>query len=65
MTDTPAPKARRGFAAMPLERRRQFARMGGSAVPADKRSFSKDRDLAAIAGAKGGSASRRGSKVEA
>lgn len=50
----------RGFAAMSPERRREIARKGGASVPADKRSFSKDRDLAASAGKKGGSSSHGG-----
>ena len=49
------PPRPRGFAAMTPERRSEISRMGGAAVPADKRSFSKDRELAAIAGAVGGS----------
>lgn len=52
----------RGFAAMDPERRREVARKGGASVPAAKRSFSKDRDLAATAGAKGGSSSRGGGR---
>ena len=59
--DTPK-KSRRGFAAMLPERRREIARMGGAAVPADKRSFTKDRDLAATAGKAGGSVSRGGGR---
>lgn len=53
MSDT-TPKQRRGFAAMDAETRRRIAAKGGASVPADKRSFSKDRDLAATAGRKGG-----------
>jgi general stress protein YciG len=51
-------KAKRGFAAMDPERRREIARKGGASVPADKRSYSKDRELAAKAGAMGGKAYR-------
>lgn len=47
----------RGFASMDPERQREIARKGGSSVPADKRSFSQDRQLAAVAGKKGGEAS--------
>ena len=47
-------KSRRGFAAMSPEKRSEIARMGGLAVPAEKRSFSTDRSLAAAAGRKGG-----------
>lgn len=52
-------KSRRGFAAMDPERRREIAAKGGAAVPAEKRSFSQCRDLAASAGRAGGSASPR------
>jgi len=54
--------ARRGFAAMNPERRREIARKGGASVPSEKRSFAKDRDLAATAGRKGGEASRGGGR---
>lgn len=60
MTDTTKPKAKRGFSAMDPERQREIARKGGGAVPANKRSFSQDRDLAATAGRKGGEASNGG-----
>ena len=49
-------KEKRGFAVMDPERRRQIARLGGASVPAAKRSFAKDRELAAAAGRKGGEA---------
>ena len=52
----------RGFAAIAAkdpERAREIARKGGASVPADKRSFFKDRALAVAAGSKGGSVSRR------
>lgn len=52
----------RGFAAMTPERRKEIARKGGASVPADKRSFSRDKDLAASAGRKGGEASRGGGR---
>lgn len=48
--------SRRGFASMDPERQRELARKGGASVPASKRSFSKDRDLASTAGRKGGEA---------
>lgn len=60
MTDKP--KARRGFAAMDPEKRREIARRGGAAVPADRRSFAQDKDLAAAAGRVGGAASRGGGR---
>jgi general stress protein YciG len=57
------PRARRGFAAMKPERRREIARKGGASVPSEKRSFTKDRDLASSAGRKGGEVSRGGGKA--
>lgn len=53
------PKALKGFAAMDPERRREIARKGGASVPAEKRAFAVDRDLAVGAGGKGGKVSRR------
>ena len=61
--ETGKPRARRGFAAMNPERRREIARKGGASVPGEKRSFAKDRDLAASAGRKGGEASRGGGRT--
>lgn len=52
-------KSKRGFAAMSPEKRREIAAKGGASVPAEKRSFSQNRDLAASAGRAGGSASPR------
>lgn len=60
--DNTKPKARRGFGAMSLDKRREIARKGGASVPGEKRSFSKDRDLASSAGRKGGETSRGGGK---
>lgn len=62
MNDTPKSKSRRGFAAMNPERRLELARKGGASVKAANRSFSKDRTLAAVAGAIGGSKSRGGGR---
>jgi general stress protein YciG len=53
-------KSRRGFGAMSVEKRTEIARKGGAAVPAEKRSFSKDPALAARAGAIGGRFGRFG-----
>ena len=64
IADQDPPRARRGFAAMNPERRREIARKGGASVPGEKRSFAKDRDLAASAGRKGGEASRGGCRRE-
>ena len=52
--DLEKPKSKRGFAAMDPERRREIAARGGASVPAEKRGFSKSRDLAARAGRSGG-----------
>ena len=49
--------SKRGFASMDQERQRAIASKGGKSVPAEKRSFSQDRELASEAGRKGGQAS--------
>lgn len=46
------PKARRGFAAMSPEKRREIAARGGRAMPIEARAFSKDPNLARAAGQK-------------
>ena len=56
------PTARRGFSAMSPELQREISRKGGAAVPAEKRSYSQDRTLAADAGRAGGKASRGGGR---
>ncbi len=48
--------SKRGFASMDLARQREIASKGGRSVPAEKRSFSQDRELASAAGRKGGQA---------
>ena len=50
-------KAKRGFAAMSLEKRREIARKGGQSVKPENRAFAQNRELAAEAGRKGGSQS--------
>ena len=55
--------SKRGFASMDPERQREIARKGGASVPGEKRSFAKDRDLAASAGRKGGESSRGGGRT--
>jgi len=60
MTDKP--KARRGFAAMTPEKRREIAAMGGRSLKPEVRSFAADRELAARAGALGGQASHGGGR---
>ncbi len=52
-------KAPRGFAAMSPERRQEASQRGGQNVPAEHRSFAKDRDLATRAGRTGGIASNK------
>ena len=42
---------------MDAARQREIASKGGRSVPAEKRSFSQDRELASEAGRKGGQAS--------
>ena len=56
--DKPNSKHKRGFASMSLEKRTAIAKKGGASVPASKRSFSKDRNLASEAGRKGGEISK-------
>ncbi|PVM83377.1 KGG domain-containing protein [Caulobacter endophyticus] len=51
-------KSKRGFAAMSPDRRRAIAAKGGASAPAEKRSFSQNRDLAVSAGRAGGSVGR-------
>lgn len=51
------PKSRRGFAGMSPERQLEAARKGGASVAPDRRSFYRNRALAAEAGRKGGLAS--------
>ena len=45
----------KGFAAMSPEKRRAIAAMGGRAVKAEDRAYSKSREKAAASGRKGGS----------
>ena len=49
--------SKRGFASMSPEKQREIASKGGQSVPAEKRSFSQDRELASEAGRKGGQSS--------
>ena len=55
----------RGFAAMDEDKQREIASKGGQSVPAEKRSFSKDHELAAEAGRKGGEHSHGGQQASA
>ena len=54
MTDERTGTSNRGFASMDPAKQRESARKGGESVPNEKRSFSRDRHLAAEAGRKGG-----------
>jgi general stress protein YciG len=57
MADDDQPKkSKRGFASMDPEKRRAIASKGGKSVPAERRSFSQNADLASKAGQKGGRA---------
>lgn len=56
---TPRPSTR-GFASMDPEKQRAIAQKGGASVPKEKRSFSRNRALAAEAGRKGGQNVRAG-----
>lgn len=51
-------KSTRGFASMDPEKQRAIARKGGTSVPKEKRSFSRNKSLAAEAGRKGGQSVR-------
>jgi hypothetical protein len=46
----------RGFGSMDERKQHDVASKGGQSVPAEERSFSKDRELASEAGRKGGEA---------
>ena len=50
-------KPKRGFAAMEPEQRRAIVKLGSNAVPAEKRTFPKRRDVAAAAAAATGAKS--------
>ena len=50
----PSRKVRRGFALLSSDRQREIAARGGAGVPAERRSFSVDRELASRAGRAGG-----------
>jgi general stress protein YciG len=68
MVGTRRRKAKRGFAAMSLEKRREIASKGGQAVKPENRAFAQNRELASEAGRKGGAQSpgkRRRRKVAA
>lgn len=56
---TPRTKQKRGFASMCPIKRAAIASLGGKAIPAEKRSFSQNRELASRAGRRGGSVPRK------
>lgn len=51
--------SKRGFASLSPARRTEIAKMGGAAVPAEKRSFSQNHALAVAAGRKGGEVKKK------
>jgi general stress protein YciG len=57
--EEPKPPARRGFASMTPERRKEVARLGGFGVPNDKRHFAVNKASAVEAGRKGGRANKK------
>ena len=59
-TNNKSSTSNRGFASMDDAKQRDIARKGGESVPNEKRSFSKDRELASEAGRKGGESSHGG-----
>lgn len=55
---------KRGFGSMDQDKQREIASKGGRSVPAEKRSFSQDSDLASEAGQKGGENSGGGNRQQ-
>jgi general stress protein YciG len=55
---------KRGFGSMDDDKQREIASKGGQSVPAEKRSFSQDHDLASEAGRKGGENSHGGNNQQ-
>ncbi len=54
MADEQPAKSKRGFASMDPKKQREIASKGGRSVPAEKRSYAQNPELAAKAGRKGG-----------
>jgi general stress protein YciG len=54
MPDNKGGSSNRGFASMDEEKQREIASKGGRSVPDEERTFSKDPQMAAEAGRKGG-----------
>ena len=65
VSDAPNGHKRRGFASMSEEKRKLLAAKGGANSPREKRHFVRNPDAARKAGAKGGSISKRRSKITA
>jgi general stress protein YciG len=55
-------KKRKGFACLSPERLKEISTKGGASVKPENRAYSKNRDLAASAGRKGGEASKGGGR---
>ncbi|MGO4405679.1 general stress protein [Bosea sp. RAF48] len=55
---------KRGFGSMDDDKQRGIGSKGGQSVPAEKRSFSQDHDLASEAGRKGGENSHGGNNQQ-
>jgi general stress protein YciG len=55
----------RGFASMDEDKQREIAKKGGESVPDEKRSFSRDHELASEAGRKGEQSVRVGEPLKA
>lgn len=60
----PGNTSTRGFASMDPAQQKRIARLGGQSVAPEDRAFSKNRNLAKIAGKKGGEASRGGGRAK-
>lgn len=56
---------KQGFASMDAAKQRAIASKGGSSVPAEKRPFARNHELAASAGRKGGEASHSARRAKA
>lgn len=63
MADKKSGVKNRGFASLTPERRREIASKGGSSVKPENRAYSRDKELAARAGRKGGLALRDDEKT--
>lgn len=64
MSEKKTGTSNRGFASMDPAKQRAIASKGGSSVPAQKRPFAQNHQLAAEAGRKGGENSHGGRKQQ-